>query len=249
MTRACRNDRVIALLSHSVSESGSYELDLRPNWVDPNCYFQLTQGPNHFSTRIFQISGRSGVRRIWSAPPSAQAPPSVSSNVTGSGSQAANDTTNSRATASAKQRPSVTLDSDGPDSHYKWNDIDCLDNSDLYYPGCWEVLNITSWLPKWFLETPVCQPGESEADCNLKNPGEIPEPWTMTFLREAVGGASGDCTIIGSNLCSYYFNADDGADDKPLERARFRYVRYNIYSKLSSRGAHRLYGVQSAKLC
>lgn len=191
----------------------------------------MVQGSNSFITSTFQIQSRSGARRVWTAPSSAVPPPSVEPDISGSKNSTGNATSNSHDTGSAKNRPSVTLDSDGPDSHYRWNDINCLDNSDLFYPGCWEVLNITSWLPKWFLETPVCQPGESEADCNLKNPGEVPEPWTQTFLREAVGGPSGDCTIIGGNLCAYYFNAVDGAEDTALERARFKYVRYNIYSK------------------
>ena len=193
---------------------------------------EMSQGSNSFTTSPFQIQERNGIGRVWSAPPSAKPPPSVKPAATGSSNLTTNDTSASRDTGSAKKRPSVTLDSDGPDSKYVWTDIDCLDNSDLFYPGCWEVLNITSWLPKWFLETPVCQPGESEADCNLKNPGEVPEPWTQTFLREAVGGPSGDCTIIGGNLCAYYFNAVDGAEDTALERARFKYVRYNIYSKI-----------------
>ena len=217
----------------------------------PNCYLQLTQGANFFSTTRFQIQRRrrNGIRRIWSAPREAQAPPSVSANATGPGSPASNDTTTTRATGTAKKRPSITLDSDGPDSQYVWDEIDCLDNSNLFYPGCWQVLNITSWLPKWFLETPVCQPGESEGDCNVKNPGETPEPWTQTFLREAVGGASGDCTIIGGNLCAYYFNAEDGAGDTRLERARFRYVRYNIYSKLPSGRSASAYNIAVAKIC
>lgn len=80
----------------------------------------------------------------------------------------------------------------------------------------------------------VCKPGQSQADCNLKNPGQTPEPWTQTFLRETVGGAGMDCTIIGTNLCAYYFNSLDGAGDDPLLRARYKYVRYNIYSKLSA---------------
>ena len=221
------------MINQSVPESGSYKLDVRRNWVYPYCYFQLTQGSNYFLTTSFQIQGRTGTRRIWSALPSARPPPSVDMNVTASGNITSNATSSSRDTGLAQRRPSVTLESDGPNSEYVWSDIDCLDNSDLYYPGCWNVLNITSWLPQWFLETPVCQPGESEADCNVKTAGVTPEPWTQTFLREAVGGASGDCTLIGSNLCAYYFNAVDGVEDTPLERARFRYVRYNIYSMCS----------------
>ena len=153
----------------------------------------------------------------------------------GSGSPASSTTSATGAAQSAVGRPPIALDSDGPDSQYVWNERNCLDNRDLYYPGCWEVLNITSWLPMWFIKTPVCQPGQSEADCNVKNPGEAPEAWTQTFLREAVGGAGADCTEIGSNLCAYYFNHDDGANFTPLERARFRYVRYNIYGKSFSK--------------
>lgn len=131
----------------------------------------------------------------------------------------------------AIRRPPINLTSDGPDSQYVLVDgTDCLNNADQYTPECWRVLNITSWLPQWFLQTPQCRQGQSQAFCNIVLPE--PEPWAQTFLREADGGPGPDCTII-PNACPNNFEAYTGSGDSRLERARYKYVRYNIISKSS----------------
>ena len=59
---------------------------------------------------------------------------------------------------------------DGPDSQYFTSEnIDCLDEKNEFEPQCWTLLNIASWLPKWFKVTPECKPG-TESDCNIKKP-------------------------------------------------------------------------------
>ena len=107
---------------------------------------------------------------------------------------------------------------------------DCLDNADLYDSECWRLLNITSWLPEWFRQTPQCKPGQSQAFCNDAAPPN-PEPWAQTFLRQADGGPGPDCTVIQRNACPNSFDTDAGSSDPPLLRARYKYVRYNIISK------------------
>ena len=103
------------------------------------------------------------------------------------------------------------------------------------YPDCWTVLNVSCWLPEWFLKTSKCLPGHQNTDCQIADPGVAPEPWAQTFLREAEGGAPGNCTSITQTTCAYMFNnlenSIKGAINGDLERARFRYVRYNIYGK------------------
>lgn len=49
-------------------------------------------------------------------------------------------------------------------------------------------------------------------------------------MREADGGPGPDCTVI-PNACPNSFDADEGSGDSRLERARYKYVRYNIISK------------------
>ena len=103
------------------------------------------------------------------------------------------------------------------------------------YPDCWTVLNVSSWLPEWFRKTPKRPPGHHNTDCQIANAGMAPEPWAQTFLREAEGGAPGNRTSITQTACNYVFNNLEnsirGAINGDLERARFRYVRYNIYRK------------------
>ena len=102
------------------------------------------------------------------------------------------------------RRPPVNLTTDGPDNEYILPDgTDCLDNADQYIPECWLLLNITSWLPQWFLQTPQCKLGQSQAFCNIRNQTN-PEPWTQTFMREADGGPGPDCTVI-PNACPNSF--------------------------------------------
>ena len=224
----------------------------------PNCYLQLSQGTNEFRTTLFEIQAPSDRSTTWGTaaasntaasttsnaePPSTSPPPETVSpsslNEVSSIHMSSPSSTQVAANPNvALQIPAVALDSDEPDADYTANQVNCTDNGNTYERGCWEVLQINEWLPKWFLETKPCpsdQPSQSQVDCNRKPPGVTPEPWSTTFLREYSRGGDAECLTIGPGACTYNFNQNDGSAGQPLLRARYRYVRYNIIGKLSPR--------------
>ena len=228
----------------------------------PICYLQLSQGANVFRTTLFQIQASNDQTTTWGLAATSNAEPSstnssseavsptslnedssIHTTITVTGASHSNSLPSSPSSTQAPanfnvaaQRPAVVLDSDHPGAVYTANQVNCIDNGSPYEPGCWEVLQISRWLPKWFIETqpcPIDQPNETQVDCNRKPPGVTPEPWTTTFLREYSRGGDAKCLKIGLEACTYNFNMNDGLADKLLLRARYRYVRYNIISKLS----------------
>lgn len=257
-------DAVKAWVTPSVPSSGTYNLELQDAWEFPNCYLQLTSGSNNFRTTLFMISAASGSPRTWRASDASSAIQSMSvsmpggssngstasaSNAAGSasssstsmrsagGSSSSSTSSANAAVLTVSRRPQVTLASDSPNiNHYMLPDkTDCLDNRDIYYPDCWDVLNITYWLPQRFLETPQCgKPGADTINCNH---ADMNETWTTTFLRES-GGTSGggvaDCSTTNSQ-CDNVFVEANGSEDTLFERARFKYVRLKIYGKPQAR--------------
>lgn len=204
---------------------GSYNF-LIPQWISTSCFFQLSQGSKHFISKTFPIMAKNGSAMAWGATTDA---PLVRSQTDFLVHKSDSSMQSTGTPIPAIRRPPINLTSDGPDSQYVLDDgTDCLNNADQYTPECWRVLNITSWLPQWFLQTPQCKQGQNQAFCNIVLPK--PEPWTQTFLREADGGPGPDCTII-PNACPNSFDADVGSGDSRLERARYKYVRYNIISE------------------
>ena len=184
-------DGSIALKRESVSSSGSYNLELQPDWAYPNCYLQLS-GATTFRSTLFQIQASSGPSTTWKASATSTAVQSTKVNIpessaagsTSPGSSAtdntisrssAADSTTPRSSAAnigtpaengsaetSRPRPNVTLPNDGPDSQYVLpdNKTDCLEDRDIFYPDCWDVLNIMEWLPEWFISTPQCSQPE-----------------------------------------------------------------------------------------
>ncbi|KAI9703381.1 MAG: hypothetical protein M1836_007949 [Candelina mexicana] len=120
------------------------------------------------------------------------------------------------------RRPSVVLPSDRPGRDYSAGSTDCLNNTQKYAQACWEVLGLNEWLPTWFRETPQCVNASDNMTCNL-----VPEAWSVTFLREAESSAAPDCISLRGN-CQYLLDLNTGAEDDPLLRARYKYVRYSI---------------------
>ena len=53
-------------------------------------------------------------------------------------------------------RPVVTLPSDGLRESYFAGTLDCLNNSNPYSQGCWNVLKLNEWLPTWVSLKPYC---------------------------------------------------------------------------------------------
>ena len=94
-----------------------------------------------------------------------------------------------------------------------------------FNPRCWRDLGVTEWLTNWYNTTPFCPPGRGVDTrfCRIQN-----EAWTTSFLRiaEGVFGGTG-CTLLYQCLSYYDLNHRGNLD--PLEVARYRYVRYNIY--------------------
>jgi len=257
-------DAVKALVAPSVPSSGTYNLKLNASWVFPNCYLQLPLGSDNFRTILFMISTASGSPRTWRASDASSAFQSMSvsmpggsspgrtasaSNAAGSasssytsmnragGSFSSSNSSANAAVSTVSRRPQVTLSSDSSDVNlYMLPDkTDCLDNRDIYYPDCWILLNISHWLPQWFLATPQC--GKPSADTISCNHADTNEPWTTTFLRESSGTSGGgvaDCSTINSQ-CDNVFVEANGSEDTLLERARFKYVRQNIYGKPRAR--------------
>ena len=133
------------------------------------------------------------------------------------------------------------LSNDGPDSDYVADGIDCLAPANDLSSACWQKLNIENWLPQWYREEPACSTQSTQRGCRYGN-----EPWTTTIFKEYLGAAGVDCTTF-LGKCSWFPEPSDGEDipDK-LARARYRYVCYNIVSKLMT--ATTTYQVQRSML-
>ncbi|KAI9705044.1 MAG: hypothetical protein M1836_006827 [Candelina mexicana] len=237
-----------------VSASGSYDLKLAEDWEYPNNYLQLTGRGGNFRTTLFQIQAANGTAKTWRASSTSNVAPSTNNNIPGDSSgssiptdnnaagelgnnrtsdsnaatEPANGTSASGATETVRKRPNITLDSDSNNltSYLLPDKTNCTSNDGIYHTGCWELLNMTYWLPQWFLNTPQCTDGEDRINCNN---AKANEPWTTTFLRQYSGGGMEDCTGIGTT-CVNIYNQNDGINDDPLLRARFLYGYQNIHA-------------------
>ena len=129
-------------------------------------------------------------------------------------------------------RLALNLSSDASEHSYQSGGVDCLTDGEELSPGCWDVLGLDAWLANWYLHIPQCQ-GPNVIHCNgPARSGHGQEPWTTTFLREAEEGGGSDCTVMGVGSCSYSpANPLLGEYDSLLTRARYKYVRYSIYSR------------------
>ena len=98
----------------------------------------------------------------------------------------------------------------------------------VYNSACWEALNVSDWLTKWYQTLKPCPDGYNvdTRACHVTD-----EPWTTTFLRFAQNGTSGSgCTELNACLDNPPTSNDIKICD-PTEAARYRYVCYNIYGK------------------
>ncbi|KAI9775792.1 MAG: hypothetical protein M1835_005683 [Candelina submexicana] len=122
--------------------------------------------------------------------------------------------------------PTPSLQGDLSDGPYIIGDHDCLIITAEFVAECWQALRLTDWLPQWFLETSQCN-ASSNGDPNCNKPGE---PWTTTLLRQIERGPGQDCAHFKEKACAYAVIEGLGKDLSALQRARYAYVRYNIYS-------------------
>ncbi|KAL6721039.1 hypothetical protein ACLMJK_000139 [Lecanora helva] len=106
----------------------------------------------------------------------------------------------------------------------------CTDLDALYFPECWDQLDIPGYLndPRtgWNVTTPVCKPSDSEASDCCK-PGE---PWSNCFIRLATGHTEFDCTKIGFRTCLLSNRPPLSPTLAPSIAAKVRYVLRNIFS-------------------
>ena len=133
------------------------------------------------------------------------------------------------------------LPTDGPDSDYVADGVDCLAPANDLSSACWQKLNIENWLPQWYRDEPACSTQSTQRGCRYGN-----EPWTTTIFKEYLGAAGVDCTTLFGK-CSWFPGPSDGVDiPDRLTAARYRYVCYNIVSKFIT--ATKSYQVQRSML-
>lgn len=164
------------------------------------------------------------------------------------------DTIIPRADVSSYPLPSPSLDSDISRTNYSGtgkspgqsDNLDCLS---IYFTphgwvdaidGCFETLNLTTWLQLWFLNTSQCDAedaavafeGSRELNCNLPS-----EPWAITLNRQITGFATDICAAYSSMDCDFAGPKPSASGllrytaRNPVLKARYLYIYLNNHSE------------------